>query len=117
MAGIVFLGSMAAFGAMSLLWALLGWLLPVGRGAALVCVGVPDEGVLCRVKWLRSLGLLRLPLLVVTEADAPGQMWDGIEYCSGEDLLSRLEQERMDGYGTGNGDPSGNRGCGGLSEL
>ena len=46
-----------------------------------------------------------------------GQMWDGIEYCSGEDLLSRLEEERMDGYGTGNGDSSGNRGCGGLSEL
>ena len=117
MAGMIILGTLAAFGCLSLLWVLLGWLLPGGRGAALVCVGVPDVGVLSRVRWLHSLGLLQLPLLVVTEAEVPEAMWDGMEYCSGEGLLARLEQERMDGYGTGNGDPAGHRGCGGLSEL
>ena len=115
MAGLIFLGTMAAFGFLSLLWVLLGWLLPGGQGAALVCAGEPDVGMLSRMRWLRSLGLLQLPLLVVT--DVPGPMRDGMEYCSGEELLSRLEQERMDGYGTGDGDSSGHRGCGGLSEL
>ena len=117
MAGMIFLGAMAAFGAMSLLWAMLGWLLPGGRGAALVCVGVPDEGLLCRVKWLRSLGLLNLPLLMLAENPGPGADREDMEYCTGEALLFRLERERMDGYGTGNGDPAGHRGSGGLSEL
>lgn len=116
MAGMIVLGAMAAFGLISVLWALLGWLLPGGSGAVLVCWGDPDEGIRCRVKWLQSLGLLSSPLLIVSETEEPF-LQNGMEYCSPEQLCIRLKQERNRVYGTGNGDPSGNRSGGGLPEL
>lgn len=117
MAGMVFLGAMAAFGLLSLVWVLLGWLLPTGRGGAIVWIGKPDDGIRIRVKWLQSLGLLRLPLLVVTEDVLDDRQDAYIEYCSLEQLCSRLEQERESFHGTGNGDSSGNHRGGGLPEL
>lgn len=114
-AGWFVLGTLAAFGLLSVLWALLGWLLPGDRGCALVCWGIPDEGTLARLGWLRSLGLLHCPLLVVAEE---GQaIPPGTEICSGEALLSRLEWERNRFHGTGNGDYTGCHQCGGISEL
>lgn len=111
---MVFLGAMAAFGVLSLLWAVLGWLLPGGKGGAVVCFGVPDTGLRIRVGWLRSLGLLQLPLIAVTEEMPP----EGTtEYCSPGQLCARLEQERKYFHGTGNGDPSGDHPRGGLPEL
>lgn len=115
MAGYVLLGALAAFGLLSMVWASLGWLLPSGRGCALVCFGKPDPGILSRYKWLRGLGLLSCPLLVV--ADDPGEPEDGIEICTGEELLSRLEMERNRFHGTGNGDPPGRDQRRGVSEL
>lgn len=114
MAGMVFLGAMAAFGVLSLLWAVLGWLLPGGKGGAVVCFGVPDPWLRIRVQWLQSLGLLRFPLIVVTE-QRPQE--DTMEYCSPGRLLARLEQERTFFHGTGNGDSSGDHRSGGLPEL
>jgi len=112
-ADIVF-GTLAAFGALSILWTVLGWLLPAGQGCVLVCYGTPDEGILSRWKWLKGLGLLRCPLVAVTEEACPDTETEG---CSPEALLSRLEMERKRFNGTGNGDSSGHHRCRGISEL
>ena len=117
MAGTVLLGALAAFGLISLAWAAFGWLLPGGKGAVLVCRGGPEDGVLWRVKWLRGLGLLPWPLLIVTEEAEEDRSGNGIEYCRPEDLLPRLEQERTESDGTGNGDPTGHHRRGGVPEL
>ena len=108
-------GTLAAFGAFCALWAVLGWLLPGGKGCALVCYGIPDEGILTRSKWLRGTGLLDVPLLAV--ADGAERTVPGTEICSGEELLSRLEWERKRIDGTGNGDHTGHHQRGGVSEL
>ena len=112
MAGYVIMGMFAAFGLLSALWAVLGWLLPSGKGCALVCYGEADIGMISRWKWLRSLGLLQCPLIVVTEEHN-----DETENCAGEELLARLEMERNRFHGTGNGDPSGRCQRRGISEL
>ena len=106
MAGYVILGTLAAFGALCVLWACFGWLLPGGRGGAMVCVGIPDEGLIARYQWLRGLGLIACPLLVVTE-EGEAILPDGVEICSPEELLLRLEWERKKVDGTGNGDSPG----------
>ena len=113
MAGYVILGTLAAFGLLSVIWACLGWLLPSGKGCVLVCLGEPDVGIVSRWKWLRGLGLLRCPLVAVN-ADAE---YEEIEICAGEELLARLEMERNQFHGTGNGDPSGRDQRRGISEL
>lgn len=114
MAGYVALALLAAIGAMSALWAALGWLLPGGEGMALVCAGAPDENMVRRYRWLRGLGLLRCPLLA-TQA-GPWRDVDGMEVCAPEQLLSRLELERehIDGR---TGDPPGRHQRRGVSEL
>lgn len=114
-AGFIIMGTLAAMGALSLLWLLAGWLLPAGQGCVLVCFEMPDEGVLSRYRWLRGAGLLCCPLLAV-EAGQPLRAED-IEYCSGEELLSRVEWERKRTNGTGNGDSPGCGQCRGVSEL
>ena len=116
MAGYVILGALAAFGLLSILWAAMGWLLPGGRGMALVCVGEPDAGILARYRWLRSLGLVACPLIVAAEDAAPMPS-DGVEICEPGSLLSRLELERVKIDGTGNGDPPGRHQRSGVSEL
>ena len=112
MAGFVILGTLAAYGLLCALWAAFGWLLPGLRGWVLVCVGIPVEGTLGTVKWLKGMGLLSCPVLIAAEeAD-----YDR-EICSPETLLSRLEMERKRFDGTGNGDHSGHHQCGGVPEL
>ena len=94
----VLLGFLAAYGALSALWAGLGWLLPGLRGCALVYMGRPCEGIRRRYRWLRGLGLLSCPLLAVTQDEETEE----IEVCSRENLLDRLtwEAERFGGTGT-----------------
>ena len=111
MAGYVILGALAAYGALCALWAVFGWLLPGLEGCALVCRGQPEPEQLARYRWLKGLGLLGCPLLVVAEG---GQTLPDVEICAGEDLLSRLEMERKRFDGTGNGDHSGHHQCGGV---
>lgn len=115
MAGYILIGFFAAFGAFSVLWAVFGWLLPGGKGCALVCVGDPDAGILSRYRWLRGMGFLNCPLLIVVDEALPDDR--GIEICSREQLVSRLEQERNLNNGTGNGDPAGRHQRRGISEL
>ena len=93
----VLLGALAAYGALSALWAAFGWLLPGLRGCALVCIGLPEEGARRRYRWLRGLGLLECPFLAVTEEET-----EDTEVCSREELLARLtrEAERFGGTGT-----------------
>ena len=93
----VLLGALAAYGALSALWAVFGWLLPGLRGCALVCIGLPEEGARRRYRWLRGLGLLECPFLAVTEEET-----EETEACSADQLLARLtrEAERFGGTGT-----------------
>ena len=115
MAGYVALGALAAFGLLSLLWATFGWLLPGGKGCAVVCCGMPDEGILTRFKWLKSLGLLNCPLIIIAE-DAQSVPPE-TEICSREELLLRLEWERKRFDRTGNGDHTRRHQRRGISEL
>ena len=101
---------LAAFGALCAVGTVLGWLLPKGRGCALVCFGPPEEGLLARTGWLREMGFLTVPLIVVAEGE-----WPGAEICSREELVSRLEREYI--HGTGNGDHTGRHQRGGVPEL
>ncbi len=66
MAGFVIVGVLAAFGALCVLWVLFGCLLPRPGGCKLVyvCDG-REEAVLRRYFWLRDLGLLRCPLVLI----------------------------------------------------
>ena len=115
MLGYFVVGTLCAVGALSVLWAVFGWLLPGTEGCVLVCIGVPGAGALWRVRWLRSLGLLVCPLVAVAEAGEA--LPPEVEICGRETLLTRLEWERNRFDGTGNGDHSGRDQRGGLSEL
>lgn len=88
------LGVLAAFGAFCALWAAFGWLLPVWRGCVLVCIckGQTEEAraLLCW-RWLRGLGLIKAPLLMVGSGLSADP---DVEFCTLEALPSRLEQER-----------------------
>lgn len=115
MAGYFVIGVLAAVGCLSILWALLGWLLPDGRGCVLVCYGAPDPGICSRYRWLRGTGLLGCPLVAV---DAPREAaWEDMELCAGEELILRLKWERNQDYGTGTGDFTGCHQCRDLPEL
>ena len=116
MAGCFVLVLFAAMGIMSLIWVLLGWLLPSGQGMVMVCMELPDPGVLSRYRWLRGLGLLRCPLVAVTEK-GNSRVPKDTEICSREELLPRLERENVGTYGTGTGNSSGRGQRRDLSEL
>ena len=111
MAGYVILGVLSAFGALCALWTAFGWLLPTDAGGAIVYYGLPQQPQLARIRWLKSIGLLSCPVLIVTEEEA--EIPD-TEICSGEELLPRLEWEKSRFDGTGNGDHSGHHQCGGV---
>lgn len=112
MAGYVVLAVLAAYGTLCILWALLGWLLPVGRGGAAVCMchpGLKEEFFVRRWCWLRGIGLVEGVLLVIDcGLDASERSWlescRHVEFCSLEDLPARLELERnqIERTGTGN---------------
>ncbi len=116
MAGYAILGLLAAFGLLSVMWTIFGALLPGAEGAAVVIYGRAEEARFWRLLWLRSLGLLHCPLLMVVEEGESAPLPE-IEICSREALLSRLEQERNRFHGTGNGDHTGRHQRGGISEL
>ena len=112
---MILLAILAAFGLMSLGWVLFGWLLPSGKGCALVCYGEPDVGILSRYLWLWGMGFFRCPLIAVGEDLLCSH--SAMEICAGEDLVNRLEMERERFHGTGNGDSSGHHQRRGISEL
>ncbi len=116
MAGYVILGTLAAFGVLCVLWCLFGALLPGTEGFAVVICGEAEEERFWRLLWLKSLGLLNCPVLMVAEKPGESVMAE-IEICSREELISRLEQERNRFNGTGNGDHTGRHQRRGISEL
>lgn len=116
MAGYVCIGALAAFGLLCAVWTLFGCLLTAGKGCAVVCFEPPGEEIFARFKLLRHFGLLRCPLLAVTDAQ-PGSGFQEIEICSPEALISRLTEERNRFHGTGTGDHTGRDQRRGISEL
>ena len=94
--------TLAAFGTLSALWALFGFLLPAQRGAAAVCLcrsGGQEEPVIRRYLWLWNMGLVRCPLLLVdcglTEKERTRLLkFKHVTICTPEELPSKLEQER-----------------------
>ena len=112
MVGYFVLGMLAAFGALCVLWTVFGWLLPEPEGCAVVCwnAGVPES--LSRLAWLRNMGFLNCPVIVVSDGAVPD-----MDTCSEEELLLRLKQLCDRYYGTGNGDHSGRGQRRDLSEL
>ena len=114
----VVIGALAAFGLVSALWLILGWLIPGGKGWAAVCFR--EGAALERCLWLREWGLLRGPVLLLGEPDreAPTVVTGKkIEYCTAQELPARLEVERRNLDRTGTGDHSGHDQCRGISEL
>ena len=115
MAGYWLFGILAALGLLSVLWALFGFLLPAGQGSAVVYFGEPKIEDLAVFKWLKSLGILRCPLIAITEAHC--HHLEDIEICSPEALIPRLMEERKRFDGTGDGDHTGRHQRRGISEL
>lgn len=115
MAGYVMVGMLAAFGLLSLLWVLLGWLLPGGQGCAVVYFGEPEAERFAVFIWLKSLGILKCPLIAVAQEQCCP--FDEVEICSREALIPRLTEERKRFDGTGDGDHTGRDQRRGISEL
>lgn len=97
MAGYVLFGTLAAFGALSVLWVLFGWLLPGGREGLLILPGRPGEtetSFVRRYLWLRGLGLLEMPLVMVdlglSQTEKNWLADREIELCGPEELSRRL---------------------------
>lgn len=95
MAGYFLLAVLAAFGLLSLMWALFGWLLPACREGWVLCPG--ETGKLSFVNvylWLRGMGLVKCPLILVDmgleEAEKDRLTDEGIEICSLAELPARL---------------------------
>lgn len=92
---------LASIGLVSLVWCLLGWVLP---DAPLVVVfpcpqGHHPDGAISRYQWLRSLGLISGKLVIVGQIPASEQdIWKkkhpNVEFLTAEDLPAALELER-----------------------
>ena len=122
----VLIGALAAFGLLSAVWAAGGWLLPGGRDGMAVCFCLPGLKQLSTVRrwhWLREVGLLRCPVILVDcglsekEKKELARWCNETELCSQEALCERLELERNRFDGTGNGNHSGRGKRRGVSEL
>lgn len=92
---------LAAFGVLCVLWTLFGHLLPGNKGTVLVFFanGTELDAVVRYYSWLRGLGVLRSPLIIVDGALTQMQRQSlqqrqGIEICDPEALACRIEQER-----------------------
>ena len=95
MAGYVWIAVLAAFGLVSVLWALFGWLLPVCRRDWLLCPGRPGEpGFVPVYLWLRGMGIVRCPLILLDLGLSDMEKRDlaakGIELYGPSELSERL---------------------------
>ena len=118
MAGYILLGFLSAFGALSALWVTFGWLLPANRQGVLISVDDEKGSFVRRYLWLRSLGLVSCPLilLVRTREENCGLTERGIEICTPEELAFRLGIGAKN-FDAGIGNYSGCHQFGGISEL
>jgi hypothetical protein len=101
MAALIVWTVLGAFGLLCALWVLFGFLLPGGRGAAMVFLyrGEPgEEVVLRRYLWLYNTGLIRSPPLLVDCGLSPKDRkfleQHPIILCTAQELHDKLEQER-----------------------
>lgn len=101
MALMILFACLAFWGAVSVVWTLLGWLLPKAPMTLLfLCpTDAHPDGAIARYGWLRNLGLFDGPLVIVGScSEAEQEMltgtYSGVEFCSLEELPSRLELER-----------------------
>lgn len=97
MAGWILLGTLAAFGALCVLWMIFGVLLPCGRKNVLIAAGRPGETEVSFVRrylWLRGMGWIQSPLVIVDLGLSPSERaWfesNGIEICSLAEVSDRL---------------------------
>ena len=92
---------LAAVGIVSLIWCVLGWILPDAAMLMVFCCpqGCHPDGAICRYRWLHGLGLIRGPLLIVGQIPAQEQdIWkkrySNVEFLTAEELPTALELER-----------------------
>ncbi|MBO5891849.1 MAG: hypothetical protein J6Q30_03950 [Oscillospiraceae bacterium] len=117
----IVVGVLAAYGLMCVIWSLLGLWLSGGKGWAAVCyAGKGQTAALRRCRWLRSWGLYRGPIFLVSRGKTPepgvslARETEDVEICTLEALPARLELEFT--Y-AGSADLTGHRSGGGVSEL
>ena len=114
----ILIGLLAAFGLVCALWCLFGLWLSGGCGWVAICYeGKSQTGALRRCRLLRSWGLYRGPILLVTrennrELGALARETEDVEICTLADLPARLELENA-----GNADFTRHRSSGGISKL
>ena len=102
MAGYVILCFLAAFGVLCVLWVASGWLFPRNQWITVcLCRSHTQETIaIRRYGWLKDLGFLKGPLLLVDSTLSEQQRccvlrkYSGIEFCCLEELPARLELER-----------------------
>lgn len=60
---------LAAFGLLCALWVCLGFLLPGQKGVVMVyrCRGESVDALVRRYRWLRDVGLIRCPLIIIDD--------------------------------------------------
>lgn len=92
MAGYVVIGALAAFGLMCAVWIFWGLVCHEKAEGVLLYAGKNVLSVARRYLWLREMGLVRCPLLVL-EREYECRQWledQGIEIISPEGLPRRL---------------------------
>ena len=103
MAWYMIIGTLALLGLFCSLWGIFGWWFGCGKGGALVCLcrpGKPITPQAVRYSWLRGMGFVRCPLLLVgsdlsqKEQQLLCKKYPGVEFCALAELPARLELER-----------------------
>lgn len=103
MAFFIVIGVAAVWGVLSIVCLLFGWLLPGDRRAHMLYLCEPDtcaEYVIFGYQWMRELGIVAGPLLLIDSGATPKEKeiferkHKDVEFCSLEDLKARLELER-----------------------
>ena len=115
MGWLICFAAMAFFGAVCIMWTLLGWFFPTEGQAWIFCEGNPgvqENGLIRRYFLLRDLGLIRWSMIVVDLGiSAPERRWllghNGIVLWTKEEYRLYLETERRRIDGAGNGDYPG----------
>ena len=101
MALMILFGCLAFWGAVNVIWTVLGWLLP--KAPTMLLYLCPDnrhpDGAIARYCWLRSLGLIRGKLVIFgqipqKEQDIWKKKYPNVEFLTVQELPAALELER-----------------------